>query len=120
MTKKEKRCDPDDPEDAQRGDCWDHVALDPEHRLILAVVPGKRTAEHCRQLVQEVHDRTHGRADVLLTSDAYPPYREAIAQVYGRSPRRRRAAGLGRRCCPGGCATPRSASKSRGDVWWGC
>jgi hypothetical protein len=27
--KKEKHCDPDDPDDVLQGDCWDHVALDP-------------------------------------------------------------------------------------------
>ena len=43
--KKQEHCDPDDPADAQRGDCWDHMAYDPEHRLVLAVVPGARDAE---------------------------------------------------------------------------
>ena len=37
--KKEKHCDPQDPQDAYQGDNWDHVAYDPEHRLVLAVVP---------------------------------------------------------------------------------
>ena len=40
--KKEKHCDPDD---AKQGDNWDHVALDPEHRLVVSVVPGKRTGK---------------------------------------------------------------------------
>ena len=39
-------CDPDNPDDAKQGECWDHVALDPEHKLVLSVVPGKRTAEN--------------------------------------------------------------------------
>jgi len=34
--KKEKHCDPDDPDDAEQGDNWDHVALDPEHRLVVS------------------------------------------------------------------------------------
>ena len=46
--KKEKHCDPEDPADAEQGDHWDHVALDPEHRLVVSVVPGKRTAANCR------------------------------------------------------------------------
>src|SRR5271155_5495729 len=41
--KKEKNCDPADPEDAHRGDYWDHVAFDPEHKLVLEVIPGART-----------------------------------------------------------------------------
>jgi hypothetical protein len=40
VAKKEKNCDEDDPEDQFRGDCWDHVAFDPEHRLVVSVVPG--------------------------------------------------------------------------------
>ena len=39
MGKKEKHCDPTDPDDAKQGDNWDHVALDPEHRLVVSVVP---------------------------------------------------------------------------------
>jgi hypothetical protein len=34
--KKAEHCDP---ADARRGDSWDHVAFDPEHRLVVAVVP---------------------------------------------------------------------------------
>jgi IS1 family transposase len=84
VAKKQDRCDPDaDPADAWRGENWDHVALDPEHRLIVAVVPGKRTAENCRELVAEFHRRTTGRVMRLMTSDEYPSYKVAIQQVYG-------------------------------------
>src|SRR6516165_6699304 len=38
--KKQKDCDPTDPNDDHRGDYWDHVAFDPEHKLVLAVIPG--------------------------------------------------------------------------------
>lgn len=79
--KKEAHCGQEDP---GRGDCWDHVALDAESRLVLAVVPGERTAANAHTLVAQAHRRTGGRPDVLLTSDAYPPYREAIVQTYGR------------------------------------
>ena len=40
VAKKEKNCDEDDPEDQFQGDCCDHVAFDPEHRLVVSVVPG--------------------------------------------------------------------------------
>jgi IS1 family transposase len=83
VAKKEKHCDP---ADADCGDCWDHIAFDPESRLVLSVVPGKRTAAKAEQLIREVHQRTGGRTDLLLTSDAYPPYQEAIAEVYGQEP----------------------------------
>jgi hypothetical protein len=45
VAKKEKHCDRYDPTDEHKGECWDHIAFDPEHRLVLSVVPGKRTAE---------------------------------------------------------------------------
>ena len=54
VAKKEKNCDDDDPEDRFRGDCWDHVAFDPEHRLVVSVVPGERTAESVEELVRDV------------------------------------------------------------------
>src|SRR5215469_8144311 len=46
VTKKEKHTDPDDPAAPEQGDQWDHVAFDPEHRLVVSVVVGKRTEEH--------------------------------------------------------------------------
>jgi IS1 family transposase len=83
VAKKEKRCDPDDPADDRRGDCWDHVALDPDHRLVVAVIPGKRTAENAEALVREFYRRTSGRPMALITTDEYAPYREAILRAYG-------------------------------------
>jgi IS1 family transposase len=85
VAKKEKRCDPDDPADALKGDCWDHVALDPEHRLIVAVIPGKRTSANADALVRESRRRTSGRLMDLITTDEYAPYREAILRAYGET-----------------------------------
>jgi IS1 family transposase len=82
--KKQKRCNENDPDDARLGDCWDHVALDPVHRLVLRVVPGKRTAEKVRTLVQDVQRRTGGRMLNLITTDEYRPYQQAILEAYGR------------------------------------
>lgn len=70
--------------DARCGDNWDHVGFDSEHRLVLQVVPGKRTARHVRQVVQATKRRTGGRLPRLITSDEYRPYREAILSAYGR------------------------------------
>src|SRR6185312_5355045 len=80
--KKQKHCNPAKPEDARCGDCWDHVALDPEHRLVLGVVVGKRTEENATQLVHELYERTDGRFINLINSDEYPAYATAIAKVY--------------------------------------
>jgi IS1 family transposase len=81
--KKEKNCDPDDPDDRQQGDHWDHVGLDPEHRLVLSVVPGKRTAENVQHLVDDVKQRMEGRIPNLITTDEYSAYEAAILEAYG-------------------------------------
>jgi IS1 family transposase len=84
VAKKQAHCDPDDPADDHHGDWWDHVALDPETRLVLAVVPGARDAECVEEVVGEVKGRTGGRVLDLVTSDDYPAYEAAIRQAYGR------------------------------------
>ncbi len=81
--KKQAHCDPDDPADDNRGDWWDHTAYDPEHRLVLCVVPGARGAEEAEAVVADVKERTEGRTLRLMTSDDYPAYETAIEQAYG-------------------------------------
>src|SRR3954470_8895767 len=83
VAKKEKNCDEDDPEDQFRGDCWDHVAFDPEHRLVVAVVPGERTSESVQELVTNVKGRLDGRAPELITTDEYSAYEGAILEAFG-------------------------------------
>jgi IS1 family transposase len=77
--KKEAQCDP---RDLRQGDDWDHTAVDPESRLVLSVVPGKRTADNCVKVVEDVKRRTGGRTDILFTSDEHAPYQTAIEQAY--------------------------------------
>jgi len=81
--KKEKPCDPEEPADAKQGDNGDQVALDPEHRLVVSVVPGKRRAENVEKVVQDFKARTGGRPMNLITSDEYPAYKAAILNAYG-------------------------------------
>ena len=83
IAKKEAHVAPDDPAQKEWGDDWDHTAVDPEHRLLLAVVPGKRTLENCKRVVEEVKQRTGGRTDLLLSSDEHAPYATAIFEAYG-------------------------------------
>lgn len=83
--KKEKHCDLDKAEDFEQGDNWDHVAFDPEHRLVVGVVPGKRSPDAVQLLVADFHRRTEGRIMNLMTSDEYPAYREALLHVYGQT-----------------------------------
>jgi IS1 family transposase len=82
VAKKEKHCAPSDPLAGEEGDNWDHVAFDAEHRLVISVVPGKRTEEHVHLLVQDFKERTGGRLMNLMTSDEYPAYKAAIVAAY--------------------------------------
>jgi len=83
--KKQQHCDPADPAATEQGDNWDHVAFDPAHRLVVSVVPGKRTAAKTEGLVKDMHRRTGGRMMDLLVSDEYPAYKPAILQTYGET-----------------------------------
>jgi hypothetical protein len=60
------------------------------------VVPGERCAQNCKEVVQEVYERTDGRGAMLLTSDAYPAYATAIEEVYGIWVQPQRKPGPGR------------------------
>lgn len=81
--KKEKNRDPDDPADDLCGDCWDHVALDPDSRLVLEVLVGPRTTDMAEMLLEGVRDRLGSRAPELITSDEWSAYPEAILAVFG-------------------------------------
>jgi hypothetical protein len=59
------------------------VAIDPESRLVLAVVTGPRDVEAVEEVVGEVTHRTGGRVLDLATSDEYPAYRTALLNAYG-------------------------------------
>jgi IS1 family transposase len=82
--KQEKNCRPGHADDVFCGDCWDHVALDPEHRLVVSVVVGRRTTELTKVLVEDFHRRTRGRLMGLMSSDENPAYAEVIREVYGQ------------------------------------
>jgi IS1 family transposase len=81
--KEQKNCDPNDADDDHCGDYWDFVAFDPEHRLVLAVVPGARTAENAQAIVEEVKQRTGEAPPALLTSDELPAYATAVETTFG-------------------------------------
>lgn len=87
MRKKRKHCDDDVPDDSCQGDNWDHVAYDPEHRLVISVVAGKRTAKNVEKLVADFKKRTGGRIMNLITSDEYKAYKRAILRAYGKNTR---------------------------------
>jgi IS1 family transposase len=98
--KKEKHRDRDDPGDDLCGDCWDHVALDPEHRLVVSVVLGHRAEGDTQRLVDDFHQRTRGRPMNLMASDENPAYAAAILQTYGETVQPRRKGARGRPPAP--------------------
>jgi hypothetical protein len=100
VAKKEKHCDRDDPGDGDRGDCWDYVALDPEHRLVVSALVGRHSAEHVQLLAEDFHRRTEGRLMNLMTSDENPAHAEAILATYGEEYQPRRKGRRGRRPAP--------------------
>jgi IS1 family transposase len=82
--KKQKHCDPDDERDWFRGDQWDHVAFDPDSRLVLEVVVGKRLDTTAEMLLEGLEGRLGGVAPELVTSDGYAAYEEALLRTFGR------------------------------------
>jgi IS1 family transposase len=96
VAKKEKNYDPDRDGDALAGACWDYIALDPEHRLVVSAVVGKHSSDHVRLLVEDFRRRTQGRLMNRMTSDENPAYAEAIQEVYGQEVQPRRTGKRGR------------------------
>ncbi len=82
VQKKQRNCDPTDPDDDHRGDDWDHVAFDPEHKLVLVVVPRARTEKNARVIVAEVGRRVNCDPPPMMTSDEYPTNATAIEEVF--------------------------------------
>jgi IS1 family transposase len=82
--KKQRHCDPDDERDWYRGDQGDHVAYDPDSRLVLEVVVGKRLDTTAEMLLEGLKGRLGGAAPELVTSDGYAAYEEALLGIFGR------------------------------------
>ena len=83
MYKKEKNCDATNPADARCGDSWDHVSLDAETKLVLALVVGKRTKKNTKQLVQKTAKCLQNKSPRLITSDEWKAYEQAILEAFG-------------------------------------
>jgi IS1 family transposase len=81
--KKDKNCDPGDPDDAKQGSYWDHVIIDPETKLIVSLVVGRRTADTVVQVFTDFYERTGGALPELITTDEYAVYETVILDTYG-------------------------------------
>jgi len=98
--KKEDESDEDDSVAPLCGQNWDHTAIDAESRLLLSLVPGRRTAGNCLKLIEDVKKRTEGRTNILITSDEHAPYASAIEQVYAEEVPQPKRPGPGRKPKP--------------------
>jgi hypothetical protein len=81
--KKDKQCDPDDPDDAEQGSYWDHAIIDPETKLIISLVVGRRNADTVVAVFTDFYDRTDGALPELITTDGYAVYETVILDTYG-------------------------------------
>jgi hypothetical protein len=81
--KKDKQCDPDNPDDAEQGSYWDHVIIDPETKLIISLVVGRRNADTVVQVFTDFYDRTGGYLPELICTDGYGVYEAVILDTYG-------------------------------------
>lgn len=81
--KKDKHCDPLDPADAFQGSYWDHVIIDPETKLIVSLVVGRRNADTVVQVFTDVFGRTDGHLPELICTDEYAVYETVILDTYG-------------------------------------
>jgi IS1 family transposase len=82
--KKRRHCTEAELEQEKVGDCWDHVAFDPEHRLVLGVVFGRREQRNIQKLVREVRRKLEGRVPRLITSDGYAAYAQVFRRVFSK------------------------------------
>ncbi|MEZ4524585.1 MAG: hypothetical protein R2941_01515 [Desulfobacterales bacterium] len=61
------------------------MTFDPEHRLVINVVPGKRNSENTVKVVEELEERTDkDMIELIITTDEYKPYKTAILNAYGK------------------------------------
>ncbi len=58
--KKQKNCDPADPKDRDKGDHWDHTAIDVDSRMVVSLVISKRSPEALEEVVADFAERTGG------------------------------------------------------------
>jgi IS1 family transposase len=81
--KKDKRCNPNDPDTVAQGSYWDHVIIDPETKLIISLVVGRRNADTVVQVFTDFYDRTDGYLPQVICTDGYGVYEAVILDTYG-------------------------------------
>ncbi len=74
---------PLNPDDAEQGSYWDHVIIDPETKLIVSLVVGRRDADTVVQVFTDFYQRTDGYLPELICTDEYAVYQTVILDAYG-------------------------------------
>ena len=123
VAKKEATCDPLDPLDGSAATTGTTPLSIPRAGCSWPLVHGKRDGATCERLIRQVHERTGGRTDLLITTDEHAPYESAIRAVYGDGAAPAERPGRAGRPSPRGssrrsCATRRCGSGGRGAGWW--
>lgn len=95
--KKEAHCTP---EEAEYGDTWDHVAMDPTSKLVVSLAVGERTQEQTMKLVQDAQSRLAPGCLPAIFTDAYEAYPQAILEAFGNRYQVPRQGSSGRRPKP--------------------
>lgn len=111
--KKQWRCELENLADHRMGDCWDHVAFDAEHRLVLGMICGKRSAARVLELARRLKEQLQGRVPRLITTDEFAAYQRVLELVFG--PQAQPSRGRGKRSPAGplNYATLRKKRKRR-------
>jgi IS1 family transposase/transposase-like protein len=78
------------------GDCWVWVAFDPESKVVLGFVLGKRTKDRAVRLLKRVHEVLGAGCFPLFTSDELSSYEDALVQVFGMTIHPKRKGEVGR------------------------
>jgi len=82
--KKERRLTENEKAQGDKGDQWDHVAFASKEKLVVSMVPGKRTEENTKELIEDFSSRVNdGQPPCLMTADDYGPYSKYILETYG-------------------------------------
>ena len=74
--------------------------MDAESRLLLRLVPGKRTAENCDKVVEDATISTGSRTDLLITTDEFALHTSAIEKAYSVQAPQTKSSGPGRPPAP--------------------
>jgi IS1 family transposase len=82
-TKKQKRVSAQDDAN-QAGDHWDMNCIDPQIKLLLTIIPGKRSGKMIQALVKDAASRlAFDCAKPAIFTDGEPAYKDAILSVFG-------------------------------------